>query len=130
MKRSTKPQTRVPADGEPGKYCVGPISGCSACSESGGRYLTLDSFHKNSKAPDGLKRRCRQCISDYQRDRWDRRPSQARSRLKSRRKTAGVRDSEARDAVQHYIETGEVLPLIDESLSGAMDEFLSGEDDA
>ena len=121
MKKSEKPQTRAPADGEAGKYCVGGMGGC-------GKWLTLDSFHRNSRSPDGLKRRCRDCMRAY-RIQWDDRASKERTKLKQRRKTAGVKDSEARDAVQHYIETGEVLPLIDESLSGAMDEFLKQEDE-
>ena len=120
MKKSEKPQTRAPADGEPGKYCANPLSGC-------GKWLSLDSFHANSKAPDGLKRRCKDCMRAY-RLRWDDRASVERTKLKQRRKTAGVKDSEARDAVQHYIETGEVLPLIDESLDAVMESFLKQED--
>ena len=109
---------REPLTGEPGKWCADPPAGC-------GRYLSLDSFHRNRLRADGYMSRCRAC---KRRGRLEGVESIAVARAAQKAKVRAARtlprSGRAEDLMRAYLETG-VMP---DERTRTLDEILDEEE--
>jgi len=98
-------RTFVPMEGEQGKWCADPPSGC-------GRYLTMSSFHANRKRTDGKKTRCKDCMRAERLANPQHRKRENKKVGDRRARVSLVCEAEGRsvDILAHYRRTGEMPP--------------------
>ena len=112
-------RVRIPGPDEPGKYCTSGISGC-------GRWLSLDSFHRDRDQPSGLQLRCKSCKRQY---RLRNPETVRRSATQQAHHREAVRSRHPAAVLDVYMRTGEVLEPRDPELTNLYRGYLDGGDE-